>query len=119
MYTEEVERVLNTSEILNFTADKIIYKIRAKNEQAPYIVYCSYDEREAFRAEGERKATRYYIQIDINSKTINFKNIKKEIYKQAKLNNWVIEGGSFEDYDSSTELFFCCLRFSFTLEEAN
>lgn len=117
MYTEEVEKVLNVPSILGLTSDKIIYKIKASNETAPYIVYKSYDDRTEFEAEGEIKSTRYYVQVDINSKTINFNKFKKEIYKQAKLNNWTREGGVFEDYDFETKLFFCCLRFSFVLEE--
>lgn len=117
MYTHEVEKVLNVPSIINLTSDKLIYKIKASNETTPYIVYKSYDDRVGFEAEGERKSTRYYIQIDINDNKINFSKFKKEIYKQAKLNNWTRESGTFEDYDFETKLFFCCLRFSFTLKE--
>lgn len=117
MYTQEVERVLNAPSIIELTSDKLIYKIKASNETTPYIVYKSYDDRLDFGAEGERKSTRYFIQIDINDKKINFTKFKKEIYKQAKLNNWTREGGTYEDYDSQSELYFCCLRFSFVLKE--
>lgn len=117
MYAKEVERVISVPGILELTADKMIYKIISKNEVAPYITYNCYDDRVAFGAEGERKSTRYFIQIDINSKNTNFKNFKKEIYKQAKINNWTREGGTFESYDDKTKLFFSCLRFSFVLEE--
>lgn len=117
MYTEEVEKVLNVPSILTLTSDNIIYKIKASNETTPYIVYKSYDDRLDFEAEGQRKYTRYYIQIDFNSKNISFSKFKKEIIKQAELNNWTREGGTFEDYDFETKLFFCCLRFSFVLKE--
>lgn len=116
MYAKEIERVLGVPSILNLTADKILYKIKASNERTPYITYLQYNDSAGFEAEGERKSTKYYVQIDINSKTTDFTKFKKNIYDQAKLNGWRREG-AYEDYDSAAELFFCSLRFSFDLEE--
>lgn len=117
MYAKEVKRVLEVPSILDLTADKKLYKIKASKEKAPYITYLQYNDSAGFEAEGERKSTKYFVQIDINSRTTDFTKFKKEIYKQAKLNGWTREGGTYEDYDSQVDLFFCSLRFSFNLKE--
>lgn len=117
MYAKEVERVLAVESVLNLTADKMLYKTKAVSETAPYITYQLIDSYAGFKAEGNRKSTVYIVQIDINRSDTNFTNTKKEIIKQAKLNNWKREDGEFESWDDNSNIFFCCLRFSFVLFE--
>lgn len=117
MWAKEVERVLATPNVLQFTSDNILYKTKAINERTPYITYQLIDSYAGLKAEGERKSTVYVVQVDVNKNDTNFTDIKKEIIKQAKLNNWKREDGEFEAYDDNSEVFFLCLRFSFAIFE--
>lgn len=117
MYANEVERVLSVKSVLDYTSDKMLYKTKAINETAPYITYQLIDSYAGFKSEGSRKSTVYIVQIDINKNDTDFTNTKKEIIKQAKLNNWKREDGEFESYDYNSNIFFCCLRFSFVIFE--
>lgn len=117
MYSKEIEKALAVKEVLQHTADNVLYKIQATNETAPYITYQLIDSFAGFLCEGGRKSTNYVVQVDINRKDTNFTDTKKAIIKQGLLNGWKKNDGEFETYDDVSQLFFSCLRFTFNLKE--
>ncbi len=109
-----LKRILNNKDIIDLTADKKPYSIKAQNAKPPYVVYTIIDEFGSEFAENTEIATRYNIQVDIFSKN-DFDDLKEKIIKIMNENEFYRNGGN-ESFESDTGLYHCVLRFNYTKE---
>jgi len=107
-----VKSVLMNSEIINLTANKKVYLIKATNATAPYVTYTFIDEWGAAFAENEETATNYSVQIDVFSKS-DFMELVKKIKEKMKDNDFYRTSVN-EFYETDTGLYHCAIRFVYT-----
>ena len=113
-----VRQVLNNTEILNLTANKKVYFLKAIDDatnplKTPYIEYEIYDENGEEWAENREIATNYYVQVDIFSKT-DYSDIENKI-KEKKLNAGFERSMAADLYEQDTGYYHKAMRFFITL----
>jgi len=107
-----VRSVLMNLDIINLTADKKVYLIKATNATAPYVTYTFIDEWGAEFAENDEIATNYSIQIDVYSKG-DFTELVEKIKEKMKDNDFYRTSVN-DFYENDTGLYHCAIRFVYT-----
>lgn len=109
-----VKQILSDAEIINLTADKKIYFLKATGATTPYIEYEFYDENGEEWEEGIEKSTNFYLQVDIFSKG-DYTDLETKI-KEKLINAGFIRGSAADLYEPTTLLFHKPMRFIFTAD---